>query len=275
MPASLPLADRPVTRRLLAAALAAGTVAVFSPVSAHAGLIPPASPWPAPVAGATNPLIGTRFVLNGGYATANASLRVWLPVGGKQRTKITRTIGERTVLRGQLHNRDTRRAIRGATVTVAAESVYGGGWVALGNLRTDRDGLFRVTLPPGGSARAAILYWPTVNASAPVYSRRLLVRASGRVNLARPYSGKHRSFRFDGRVSGAPIPPSGLLVALQVRNRHGNWVTARLDRTNSAGRYRVRYRFTSGRLTVRVRVPAQTGWPLFGGESQPRHIRVP
>jgi hypothetical protein len=69
------------------------------------------------------------------------------------------------------------------------------------------------------------------------------------------------------------VPSTGLLVALQVRNNRGHWVTARLSRTNGNGRYRIRYLFPPGRLLVRVLAPAQTGWSLFGGHSLKRTIR--
>lgn len=262
------------TAALVVLATTIAAVAVIAP-SAHSGLVPPAPPWPTAVTGAVNPLVGTPSVLNGGQATVNARLRVWLPVGRQRRLSITRVSGGRTVIRGELRNRDTRRAIGGAIVTLAAQSVYGGDWLAIGNAPTNRKGTFRTVLPPGGGTRrVAVLYWPAVTSPTPLYSRRLLVRASGRVYLARPQSTAKRSLRFDGRVSGAPVPPTGLLVALQVRNRLGNWVTARLARTNADGRYRVRYRFAPGKLTIRVSAPAQTGWPLFGGQSQSRRVRV-
>jgi hypothetical protein len=73
-------------------------------------------------------------------------------------------------------------------------------------------------------------------------------------------------------VSGAPVPSTGLLVALQVRNTRGHWVTARLGRTTGSGGFRIRYLFPPGRLTVRVLAPAQTGWSLFGGHSATRRI---
>jgi hypothetical protein len=254
----------------------AGSAAIAASPAAAGGLFPAAGPWPAPIAGAANPLTGTPHALNGANATPNTQLRVWLVVGGKTRTEITRRSSDRTMVRGELRNRDTRRAISGAALTVVAEDVYLGQWVAVGNLRTSRRGQFRAVLPETARhLRVAVIYYPAVTSPLPIFSRRLLIRTSSRVWLAKPH-GERRAVRFHGRVSGGPVPASGLLVALQVRNSFGRWVTARLVRTRPDGRYRVGYRFPrGGRLTVRVLVVGrQPGWPLYAGASAPARIRL-
>lgn len=272
-----PAFGRTCARRSLVVALAATLGAGFIPAPADAKLIPPPGPWPTTVTGAANPLTGTPFAFNGSHATANASLRVWLSSGRRRVTAITRTVGQRTVVRGRLRNRDTRRSIAGATLTVAAQDVYApSSWLAVTNVRTNRRGQFRAVLPPGYHRRAAVLYFPAVTSTAPVFSRRLLIRARSRVRLATPFH-KRRAYRFDGQVSAgaAPVPAGGLIVGLQVRNRQRNWVTARIARTTASGRFRIRYSFPrSARLTVRVIAPAQNGWPLYAGLSRPRRIHV-
>lgn len=271
-PAHFPV--RPIRSRIArggAALLAGGVLCAVAPGSASAGLIAPPGTWPTDIVGAANPLAGTPFVFNGANATANASLQVWLPVGGRHRTSVTRAIGGRTIVRGRLRSRGARRPIVGAAVTLVAQSGYGGPWFAGPSFRTNGKGLFRAILPAGSHRRTAVIYYPTVTSGSPLFSRRLLVRASGRVTLAKPFR-KGRAFRFDGDVSGAPVPSTGLLVALQVRNRSGRWVTARLGRTGPSGHFRVRTRFPRGRLTVRVLLPAQTGWTLYGANSRTRRI---
>jgi hypothetical protein len=271
------LTRRPSVCRLVGMiALGCGAAIVAVP-GAAASLVPSVGPWPTPVIGEANPLNGTPYVLNGVQATANARLRIWLPAGGRARVATTRPVGDRTVVRGELRNRDTRRAIRGATVTLVAEDVYTGRWFAIGNVRTSRRGRFRAVFPvTARHLRIAVVYYPAVMSTVPVYSRRVLVRSSARVWLGRPHRAR-RTVRFHGRVSGGPLPADGLLVALQVRNGFGRWVTARLARTRSDGRYRLAYRFPrSSRLTVRVRVPGgQPGWALYAGASAPIPIRLP
>lgn len=108
-----------------------------------------------------------------------------------------------------------------------------------------------------------------------MFSRRLLLRASGRVVLDKPFH-KRRAYRFDGQVSAAGVtpPPTGLLIALQVRNRSGNWITARLRRTTASGRFRIRYTFpNASSLRVRLLAPSQTAWPLYAGRSHTYAIR--
>ena len=257
--------------------LALVSSAVIAPMpAAAAGLIPAAGPWPAPIAGAANPLTGTPYALNGAHATPNAQLRLRVVVGGRTRAAITRRVGDRTVVRGELRNRDTHRAISGATLTLVAEDVYLGQWVAVGTLRTSRRGHFRAVLPETARhLRTAVIYYPTVTSPLPIFSRRSLIRTGSRVWLAKPH-GERRAVRLHGRVGGGAVPANGLLVALQVRNSFGRWVTACLVRTRPDGRYRVNYRFPrGGRLTVRVLVPGrQPGWPLYAGASAPTRIRL-
>jgi len=173
-----------------------------------------------------------------------------------------------------MRNPDTRRAISGAMVTLVAQDVYASQWIAIGNFRTSRRGRFRAVVPATvRHLRVAVIYYPAVTSAVPIFSRRLLVRSGARVWLGAPYR-KGRVVRFRGHVSGASVPASGLVVALQVRNTFGRWVTARLSRTRPDGRYVIRYRFPRrARLTVRVRVPGdQLGWPLYAGTSP--HVRM-
>jgi hypothetical protein len=243
------------------------------PAAAHAALIAPPGPWPTTIAGATNPLAGTPFSENGGYATPNASLRVWLARGHSHLASIRRSIGGRVVVRGQLRNRDNRRSISGATVQLTAQAGQGGDWAVVGAARTNRRGAFRAALPVGGSHRVAALYWPGAAAAAPVFSRRLLVRATARVFLKTTMLKGH-VILYRGRVSGAPIPDGGLVLAAEVRNG-SVWNTVRIVRTRASGRFVARYRFKYGgrRFTVRALVPAQPSWPFYSGHSQLQRVR--
>jgi len=248
-------------------------VTAAAPSVAQATLLAPPGPWPATVVGASNPLTGTPFILNGGQATQNASLRVWLPRGSAHRAAITRSIGGKTVVRGRLRNRDIDRSISAATVQLVAQDGAGGDWQVVGAAQTNRKGRFRAVLAPGPTRRVAVLYWPAVTSPTPVFSRRLLVRAGARVYLKTAMLTRHRIV-FRGRVSGAAIAPGGVLVAAQVRNGRA-WATVRLVRTLASGRFVARYRFKYGgrRYKVRALVPAQPAWPLYSGHSQPQRVR--
>jgi hypothetical protein len=270
------MTSRPLPSPLRRAALTLGVLALLAPTPASARLIPPPGLWPTNVTGATNPLRGTPFVLNGANATANAQLRIWFSSHGRRLTALTRTAGFTTRVGGRLRNRDNRHSIAGATLTLAQQNVYTpNAWTAIVNVQTDHNGRFHASVPPGYHRRIAVLYYPSVDAVAPIFSRRLLLRAKSRVTLRRPIH-KHRAYRFDGQVrAGALVTPNGgLLIGLQVRNSRGNWITARLARTAPSGQFRIRYTFPSAAtLRVRVVVPAQNAWPLYAGTSHTYEIR--
>jgi hypothetical protein len=85
------------------------------------------------------------------------------------------------------------------------------------------------------------VYWPTISATLPLFSATVVVRTSARVYLKTAML-EGRRIVYRGRVSGAPIPPGGLLVAAQVRNG-ASWATVALIRTYQSGRFVARYRF--------------------------------
>jgi hypothetical protein len=123
----------------------------------------------------------------------------------------------------------------------------------------------------------------------------LFLPASGEVHLRVPASStirvNHRRrlngqrVRFSGRLRTLPVPAGGKLVELQApfcvraRGRRcgaSSWQTFRTTRTDQAGRWRVRYRFTRTcgrqRFKFRVRLPRESGYDFDTGAS--RSIRV-
>lgn len=260
----------------VAVTLATSVAVGVSADVADARLLAPAGSWPTAVA-APNPVAASPSMLNGAHASANASLRVWLPKANARLTVIRRRIGGRTVVRGRLQNRDTRRSISAATVQLVAQPAgpsSTGGWSLVDVARTTRKGTFRAVLPAGATRRVAVVYWPTAVSPTPVFSRRLLVRATARVYLKTSMlPGRRMIVR--GRVSGAAIPAGGLLVAAQVRNGR-RWATIRLVRSRQSGRFVARYRFKyRGRgYVVRALAPSQPAWPLYSGHSQSHRVRT-
>ena len=126
------------------------------------------------------------------------------------RSALTLPADAQVVLRGQLRDPTSRWPGSGAIVQLAANE--GGDWYQTGVAQTNHNGQFRTALPAEPTRRIAAVYWPTIDAQLPVFSRRLLVRASGRVTLRTTMlTGQRIVYR--GRVSGAPIPAGGLLVA--------------------------------------------------------------
>ncbi len=256
--------------RLFALAIAVCAAAATLSATAQASLLPPAGPWPAPVAGATNPLVGTAYAVNGANATSDAVLRVWF-LPGHRHTTISRPAGFTSLLGGSLRGFPADKPINGAELTVVAQDASSPGWQLVAYTRTDTRGYFRYRLPAGPSRRVAVLYWPAVNAPAPVYSARVLEQTSTRVWLAAHTRG--RTVTFVGKISDGPTPSPALIVAIQVRNELGAWVTAVLTHASGDGRFRARYRFQPGVYAVRAFVPEQTAWPYYAGTSNLRRIR--
>jgi hypothetical protein len=80
---------------------------------------------------------------------------------------------------------------------------------------------------------------------------------------------------FGGVVRSLPVPSAGKLVELQVV-LSGHWQTFRTTRTDTAGRWHVRYRFRRScgvlRYRFRARLPAESGYPFESGHT--RAVRV-
>jgi hypothetical protein len=104
---------------------------------------------------------------------------------------------------------------------------------------------------------------------------RLIVPAAGTFEPSRKRLLNGQSVVFRGRVRSLPLPPTGKLVELQVRQPSGEWTTVRTD---NAGRWALRYRFRyvacDTRYRLRVRIPDEAGYPFAGGVSRGRTMLV-
>lgn len=239
-------------------------VALSVAAPASAGLIPPPGAPPAPATTA-NPIAGTATAING--TNGGVGVRWHIGFGKRYRTTVTQTSGRTSVLRGTLTNDFNDNPVAGAALTVITQAAGSNDWAPVAAITTSRTGRFRVSLPSAGHRRVAVTYWPTSASTFPIVSRRVLVRVRSRVWLGQPHRSG-RATRFRGMVSGAPIPPGGVLVALQVHNNQGDWLTIRLTKTLVTGRFVIRYRMPRGAFKVRVMVPAQPLFGLYAGRSQ-------
>lgn len=85
-----------------------------------------------------------------------------------------------------------------------------------------------------------------------------------------------QALTFSGRVRTGPVPAAGKLIALQayvIRGRRGRWTTFRTLRSDTAGRWRFRYRFTATcerrkRWRLRAVIPREAGLPYGTGTSR-------
>lgn len=259
-----------ISRTFLAAALTAGALTWATPAIADPLIASPGA-WPPPPTVAPNPLAATTYTLNGGRATPY--VRWTLGFGRQRRPTVMQTIGRQTLLHGTLYADDgvMDGPITSATLTVLSQPAGTSTWTPIGTTITSQHGGFRFVLPPDGHRRIAMAYWPAVGSVAPVFSRRVLVKVRSRVWLGQPHR-QRGAYRFRGRVNGGLIGGDGVLVALQVHNNQGNWVSVRIGRTLPSGRFVLRYRMPPGRYRMRVVAPAQSALPLYAGRSRP--VRV-
>ena len=105
----------------------------------------------------------------------------------------------------------------------------------------------------------------------------LLVRAASTIRAKPRRLHNGRAVRFSGKLRSLPTPAAGKLVEVQVV-LSGRWQTFRTTRTDSRGRWRIRYRFRrSCGLTMyrfRARLPAEAGYSYETGRTRPVDVSV-
>jgi hypothetical protein len=149
-------------------------------------------------------------------------------------------------------------------------------------VRTGAQGGFALPLPPGPSRRLTVTF-PGDGGLEPASRRALELRVRSGVSLRAVPQGLRTGevVRLSGRVrsKGAPIPRRGKLVAIQyLEEATQRWRPVLVTRTDHHGRFRARYRFryVTGRATIRLRATAlaEERWPYVPGSSSPVTIRV-
>jgi hypothetical protein len=171
-------------------------------------------------------------------------------------------------------NRELRvvsRPSRGALVPIGVETV-----------RTGERGGFELRLPPGPSRHLTVAFAGDGGLE-PARRPSLELRVRSGVSLrAQPVTLRTgQAVRLSGKVKsrGAPVPRRGKLVAIQyLEEETRRWRPVLVARSDHHGRFRAHYRFryVSGRATIRLRATAlaEERWPYAPGSSAPVTIRV-
>jgi hypothetical protein len=163
------------------------------------------------------------------------------------------------------------RPSKGAMTPVSVETVT-----------TADQGGFQLQLPAGPSRRITLTF---AGDGALEPARRpgleLRVRSGISLRAVPPSLRTGEVVRLSGKVrgKGAPIPRRGKLVAVQYfEQATRRWRPVLVTRSDYHGRYRARYRFryVTGRATIRLRAMAlaEERWPYVPGFSPPVTIRV-
>jgi hypothetical protein len=193
---------------------------------------------------------------------------------GTKRSAVTRRSGRATLV--------GRLAGVGGGVQVgllARERRAGARSVVQATTVTGPDGSFTLSVPAGPSRRLRAGWRVRPTDAAFACSRALNLRVPARATLhASPHGVRPgKSVRLTGRLSGGRIPSRGKLVDLQAHER-GHWRTFATVRTNRAGRFATRYRFSRGapRKTypMRIRVRPESSYPYALGYSKSVRVTV-
>jgi hypothetical protein len=144
-------------------------------------------------------------------------------------------------------------------------------------LQTDGNGRFRYRAVGSTSRTIRFVYAgsPLVLPADRAIEMRVPARTSLRVNRSRVLNGQ--TVTFSGHLRTVPTPAGGKLVELQARLSN-RWQTFRTSRTDTAGRWTIRYRFKRTRgvqhFRFRARLPREGSYPFAGGGSRVVVVRV-
>ena len=183
--------------------------------------------------------------------------------------------GEQVTIAGRLTNRDGQ-PLPGLTVQVLGPGPSGEQLLA--NLVTDAQGGY--SYQAAGSATRTLRF---VFAGSP-----LVLPISTQVSLTVPAAGTFKPSKrklvnggrlvFRGQVRSLPVPATGKLVELQVKQPSGEWTTFRTMRTDAQGRWALPYRFRRVRCHTRYRlranIPVEAGYPFAAAKTRSRTVLV-
>jgi hypothetical protein len=144
-------------------------------------------------------------------------------------------------------------------------------------VRTDSGGRFVYVAKASASMVLRIVYQGSGTTLPSQRAVTLLVPASSTIATRPRRLRNGQAVTFAGAVRSVPVPSAGKLVELQVV-LSGRWQTFRTVRTDSAGQWRVRYRFRRScgalRYRFRARLPAEAGYPFESGHTRPVGVLV-
>lgn len=181
--------------------------------------------------------------------------------------------GQRPVVRGQLDDAEGD-PVGDATVCVYQRVMLpDASWELVATPRTQSSGRFATYIGRGPSRELRFVYRYNNRFERDAAALRSIVRPTFRLQPRVVRNGN--SVRFSGRLPGPRHDRR--VVVIQARGGK-KWITFKAPRTNNAGFFRARYRFTrtSGtqRYVFRVLVKWQRGYPYERGRSFKRTVLV-
>jgi hypothetical protein len=167
---------------------------------------------------------------------------------------------------GWLATSDHRALGHASVAIMTAPNDGSGDWRRTAVATTSAEGYWSATLPAGPSRLVHAVYAGS-STTEPASSPTATISVPGRSTLRLVHRVIHFGAfgvyaRFEGRLLGGWVPPSGATVAVQARDR-GIWRTIATVTTGIHGRWRAHYLVTGGPGTypIRVYIPRQGGYP--------------
>ena len=203
--------------------------------------------------------------------TGGANTKIAARFANSTRTSLIVPWGRRIKLRGRV-TAEANRGVGGAELEVFERSSRSGAEeVAVGRAQTRSDGTFSYELAARRPSRFVRLAYGSIASS-----RSLQVRVRAASALRATLRG--RLLRFSGRVLSRPLPASGKLVRLEGVSTGFKWrrfATLRTDRSGRfSGRFRLAGRRPGARYYMRVRMPAERGYPYLAATGKPLRLRA-
>lgn len=209
--------------------------------------------------------------LTAGFAEKRGRKRVRL------RPRSRAAFGAKVRIAGRLTN-ELGRPVRGARLFLTAQA-RGGRERPAGAVTTNGAGEFRYPLRARASGTVRIRYGGSKLLGSARRDIALKVPAASTLRVSRRRALNGQSVTFRGRLRGRPFPVPGKLVNLQAYHPREGWKSFdKPIRTDRAGRWRLRYRFTGTTGVVRYRfralVPREESYPFETGASNVVRVRV-
>ncbi|HUH80610.1 MAG TPA: hypothetical protein VLZ06_04720 [Solirubrobacteraceae bacterium] len=203
-------------------------------------------------------------VANGTPASESAQLHLSTP------TRISRSYAKRALAVSGRLTTTSGAAIANATLEVSEQTAGSTSRRVIAHGKTSVTGAFTIHIPGGPSRTLTIGYRAYSNDLA--YAAQTAVHenvaAGVKLHVAPHTMNPAGTITLTGQVAG-PIPHGGITVVLLVHYHH-QWQPFRDPRTNSHGRFQIRYQFqgAEGRFPFRAQALAgQNGFPYSTGSS--------
>jgi hypothetical protein len=215
---------------------------------------------------------------NGANASTQATMRLhWLNAGKK--TTVTSRYGGRRTIYGRLMG-PGGVPIAGALINLSVTPSYAGARTTrIDKVKTAPDGTFGLRIAGASSSRSlTFAYRAHLDDASPVVLHTLTLRVRPGISLrVSPHTTSvGRRIRFDGQLSGGPIPRGGKQLVLEARSPGSRWIEFKVVRTDAHGRFHASYRFRfagPADYRFRARSEPESDFPFVGGSSKAVAVR--